>query len=147
MRSSRWVLAGLVAVAGALSLVACSSSRTGRLAIATDPAGRLLAVVALCDTQRLRSLTLTDEATGSSTTVRPKDSPPSGGTVILTGPIANQRPEGVLDILDQGHDYTLGGSTRAESDDETGTFAPVRFKLDEVVKNTELRKDSVLASE
>lgn len=139
------VLAGLVTVAAALSLGACSSSRTGRLAIAMDPAGRLLAVVALCDAQKLRSIMLTDETTGTITTVRPKDSPPFGGTVILTAPIANPRPEGVFDLLDRGHDYTVGGSTRAESDEETGTFPAVRFKLDDVVKDRKLRTDSVLA--
>jgi hypothetical protein len=102
-------------------------------------------VVALCDPQRLRSLTLTDETTGTITTARTKDSPPFGGTVILTAPISNPRPEGVFDLLDQGHDYTLGGSTRAESDEETGTLPPVRFKLDDVVTDRKLRKDSVFA--
>jgi len=139
-------VAAFAATTVVLSLTACSASRTGHVAVAMDPAGRLLAVVALCKNQRLGSLTLTDETTGTSTTVRPKQSPPFGGTVILTGPIGDPRPEGVLDLLDRGHDYTLGGTTRGiESDEETGSFTPVRFKLDDAVREAKLRQAFVLA--
>ena len=60
--------------------------------------------------------------------------------------MTNPRPEGVFDLLDPGHDYTLTGSTKkAGSNDESGTLSPVRFKLDNVVKEPKLRQDSVLA--
>ena len=111
-----------------------------------DPAGRLLLVIGLCDNQFLRTLTLTDDTTGTAVTVHPKETPPFGGTLILTAPISNPRPEGVFDLLDLGHQYTLSGSTKESgSDDEAGTLAPVRFKLDEVVKQPKLREKSVLA--
>ncbi len=127
-------------------LTACSSASTGHLAIAMDPAGRLLAVVALCQDQRLGSITLTDETAGVSATVRPNDSPGFGGIIILTGPIGDPRPEGVFDLLDRRHDYALTGTTKgAESDEETGTLGPIRFKLDAVVREAKLRQTSVLA--
>ena len=130
-----------------LSLAGCSASHTGQVAVAMDPAGRLLAVVAICDDHRLASLTLTDETTGTNETVRPAQSPAFGATVILTGPIVNPHPEGVFDLLDRAHDYTLGGSTKKpDSDKESGTIAAIRFKLDDVVKEPKLRQDSVLAT-
>jgi hypothetical protein len=135
-----------VLIATLLSLTACSGSHTGQAGVALDPAGRLVVVLALCDNQLLRSLTLTDESTGTTVTAHPSQTPPVGGTVILTGPITNPRPEGVFDLLDPGHDYTLTGSTKKTgSNDESGTLSPVRFKLDNVVKEPKLRQDSVLA--
>jgi len=109
-----------------------------------DPAGRLVAVLALCDNQRLLSLTLTDTTSNSSVTVRPKEQP--AGTIILTAPIVNPRPEGLFDLLELSHQYTLSGSTKGlESDDESGTIPPVQFTLDSVAKEPKLRQDSVLA--
>lgn len=141
------VVAPLVVLVAVLGLAACSSSRTGHVAIAMDPAGRLLAVLALCDNQKLGALTLTDETTRASATVHPKEAPPFGGTMILTGPIADPRPEGAFDLLDRGHEYTLTGSTTgSDSGDETGTLAAVRFKLDDVVKEQKLRQESVLTA-
>lgn len=139
------VTGGLAATAAVLALGACSSGPTGRIALAVDPAGRLLAVVAVCTGQRLATLTLTDETSGTTTTVR-LDQPPSfGGTVILTGPVADPRPEGVFDLLDRSHTYVLAGGLReSESDKDAGTVPAVRFKLDGVVKDTKLRKGSVL---
>ena len=137
-------LAGLAAT---LVLGGCSSSTTGRVAVAMDPAGRLVAVVATCPGQRLFSLTLTDENTFSTTTVRLREPPTFGGSVILTGPIGDPRPEGAFDLLDRSHTYTLAGATRAaESDKDSGTVPQVRFKLDSVVRDRKLRQGSVLAA-
>jgi hypothetical protein len=137
-------VAVVAALAATLGLSACSSSRTGQAAVAMDPAGRLVAVLALCDNQRLLSLTLTDNTTNSSVTVRPKEQP--GGTIILTAPIVNPRPEGLFDLLELTHQYTLSGSTKGmENDDESGTIPPVPFTLDSVAKEPKLRQDSVLA--
>jgi hypothetical protein len=139
------ILLAAAAVLAPLVLSGCSASHTGHVAVAMDPAGRLLAVVAVCDDHRLATLTLTDETTGTTETVRPKDSPAFGATVILTGPIVNPHPEGVFDLLDRSHDYTLGGSThKPDSDKESGTIAAIRFKLDDVAKEPKLRQDSVL---
>jgi hypothetical protein len=144
-RTPRFLLAA-AAVLASLGLAGCSASHTGRVAVAMDPAGRLLAVVAVCDQHRLSSLTLTDETTGSSETVKPKDSPAFGATMILTGPIVNPHPEGVFDLLDRSHEYTLGGATKkSDSDKESGNIAAIRFKLDDVAKEPKLRQDSVLA--
>jgi hypothetical protein len=144
-RTPRILLAAAALVAP-LSLAGCSASHTGQIAVAMDPAGRLLAVVAVCEEHRLASLTLTDETTGTTETVKPKDSPAFGATVILTGPIVNPRPEGVFDLLDRSHDYRLGGSThKPDSDKESGTLAAITFKLDDVAKDPKLRQDSVLA--
>jgi hypothetical protein len=112
-----------------------------------DPAGRLLAVVAACPGQRLATLTLTDENTFATTTVRLKEPPTFGGTVILTGPIGDPRPEGAFDLLDRSHTYTLTGATKeAESDKDSGTVPQVRFKLDTVVRDRKLRQGSVLTA-
>lgn len=138
-----------VALAGiaAMSLTACSAAATGQLAIAVDPAGRLLAVVALCDGQSLSTLTLTDVTTGTSTTVRPKQSPASGSTIILTGPVANPRPEGALDLLDRAHEYSLTGTTTdAGGDEETGSLPAVRFRLADVINEKRLSSGFVLAT-
>jgi hypothetical protein len=138
------VVAIVAAAAAALSLAACSSSRSGQVAVAMDPAGRLVAVLALCENQRLLSLTLTDTTTNSSVTVRPKAQP--AGTIILTAPIVNPRPEGLFDLLELTHQYTLSGSTKGmENDDESGTIPPIQFTLDSVAKEPKLRQDSVLA--
>jgi len=135
----------LVTALVAFGLAGCSSSRTGHAAIAMDPAGRLVAVIALCDNQRLLTLTLTDNTSGSVVTVKPAESPQLGGTVILTAPIVNPRPEGVFDILDISHTYTLSGNTRGpQDDDESGTLPPVQFTLDSVTKEPKLRQDAVL---
>jgi len=132
-------------LAASLSLAGCGASRTGHAAVAMDPAGRLLLVLVLCDNQRLGTLTLTDETTGTSVTVTRPPTPPPGGTSILTGPIADPRPEGIFDLLDGGHEYTLSGATTApDSKDTSGTFAPIRFRLDDVVQEQKLRQDSVL---
>jgi hypothetical protein len=145
VRTPRILLAA-AALLAPLALAGCSASHTGQVAVAMDPAGRLLGVVAVCDDHRLASLTLTDETTGTTETVRPTQSPAFGGTVILTGPIVNPHPEGVFDLLDRAHDYTLGGSTKKpDSDKESGTIASIRFKLDDVAKDPKLRQDSVLA--
>jgi hypothetical protein len=102
--------------------------------------------VAVCDHQRLAALTLTDETTGTSETTRPKESPAFGATVILTAPIVAPHPEGVFDLLDRAHDYTLSGTTKKEdSEKESGTLGSVRFNLDTVAKEPKLRQDSVLA--
>ena len=112
-----------------------------------DPAGRLVAVVAVCGGHRLASLTLTDENTFATATVRLREPPAFGGTVILTGPIGDPRPEGAFDLLDRSHTYTLGGATQeAESDKESGTLPQVRFKLDAVVRDRKLRQGSVLTA-
>jgi hypothetical protein len=138
---------GLAVVAAALALGGCSSSSTGQLAVGMDPAGRLVAVVAVCGGHRLASLTLTDENTFTTTTVRPREAPTFGGTVILTGPIGDPRPEGVFDLLDRSHTYTLGGATKeAEADKDSGTLPQVRFKLDTVVRDRKLRQGSVLSA-
>jgi hypothetical protein len=103
-------------------------------------------VVAICGDNRLATLTLTDETTGTAETVKPTQTPAFGGTVILTGPIQNPRPEGVFDMLDLAHDYTLGGATKkSDSDKESGTIAAIRFTLGNVAKEPKLRQDSVLA--
>jgi hypothetical protein len=144
-RTPRIALA-VAALLAPLSLAGCSASHTGHVAVAMDPAGRLLAVVAICGDNRLASLTLTDETTGTTETVKPTQTPAFGGTVILTGPISNPRPEGVFDLLDLAHDYTLGGSTmKSDSDKESGTIAAIRFTLGNVAKEPKLRQDSVLA--
>jgi hypothetical protein len=136
-----------VAVAAVLALGGCSSSSTGQIAVAMDPAGRLVAVVAVCGGHRLSSLTLTDENTFATVTVRPSEPPTFGGTVILTGPIGDPRPEGLLDLLDRSHTYTLTGATReTESDKDSGTLPQVRFKLDTVVRDRKLRQGSVLVA-
>jgi hypothetical protein len=137
------LVAGTVA---ALSLAACGSSHSGWAALAMDGAGRLQAVIAVCDGRVLSSLTLTDETTGTSTTVHPKDPPAFGATIILTGPIANPQPEGVLDLLNRADQYSLTGNTRkADSDKDSGSLAPLHFKLDTVAKEPKLRQDSVFA--
>lgn len=138
------MIASLLATA---SLTACGSSHDGYLAVALDPAGRLLAVVALCDGGTLASLTLTDETTHTTTTTYPSDTPQFGGSLILTAPIDNPRPEGALDLLERSHDYTLRGSMRAlDADaDDTVPTSEVRFKLDTVVKLRSLRTGSVYA--
>jgi hypothetical protein len=142
---------GLTAVAvlavTAGTLTACSSSSTkGYLGLALDPAGRLVAVVAVCEGELLGSLTLTDTTTGTSVTARPAQSPEFGGTVLLTGPVGSPRPEGALDLLDRDHEYTLAGSTaKADSDESTGELAPLRFKLDAVVREGKLKQGHVLA--
>jgi hypothetical protein len=116
------------------------------VALALDPAGRLVAVVAVCKGERLGWLTLTDETTGTSTTVRPSDTPTFGGTILLTGPVGDPRPEGALDLLDRGHDYTLDGATaKANSGESTGDLPALRFKLGAVVKETRLKRGYVLA--
>jgi hypothetical protein len=146
-RPARHVLfaAGL-ATAALLSLAACSASRTGYAGVAMDPAGRLLVVLSLCPHERLGALTLTDETTGTSITMRNPPTPPAGGSIILTGPIGDPRPEGIFDLLDRGHEYTLAGSTKAaDSEDESGMFAPIRFKLDKVIKEPKLRQNFLLA--
>ena len=144
-RTRTWLLA-VAALLAPLTLAGCSASHSGYLAVAMDPAGRLLAIVAICDDNRLGSLTLTDETTGTSETVRPKETPSFGATVILTGPIVNPRPEGVLDMLELAHEYTLGGTTlKPDSDKESGTLAGIRFTLANVAKEPKLRQDSVLA--
>jgi hypothetical protein len=139
-------VAGAVAVLAATgALAGCSSSSTGQIAVAMDPAGRLIAVVAVCSGHRLASLTLTDENTFTTVTTRPTQPPAFGGTIILTGPIGEPRPEGALDLLDRSHTYTLAGATKeAESEKDSGTLAQVRFKLDTVVKDRQLRRGSVL---
>ena len=135
-----------MALLAPLSLAGCSASHTGHVSVAMDPAGRLLAVVAICGDNRLASLTLTDETTGTTETVKPTQTPAFGGTVILTGPIVNPHPEGVFDLLDLTHSYTLGASTKkADSDKESGSAAAVRFTLGDVAKDPKLRQDSVLA--
>jgi hypothetical protein len=142
-RAATLAAAGLVA---ALTLTACGSSHNGWVAVSVDGGGRLLAVIAVCDGQRLSSLTLTDNTTGTAITVRPKDAPGFGATMILTGPIANPQPEGVFDVLDRTHRYTLDGATRkTDSDKDSGTLAPLAFTLDTVVKEPKLRAGSVLA--
>ena len=129
-----------------MTLAGCSSSATGYVALAVDPAGRLVAVVAVCEGERIGWLTLTDQTTGTSTTVRPGDTPAFGGTILLTGPVGDPRPEGALDLLDRGHDYSLdGGTIEADSDDTTGNLAALRFKLDAVVRETRLKQGYVLA--
>jgi hypothetical protein len=140
------VLVALVGGAG-IWFVACSSSSTGSVALAVDPAGRLVAVVAVCEGQHLGWLTLTDETSGTSTTARPKDTPAFGGTLLLTAPVAEPRLEGVLDLLDSNHDYRLTGSTAAEpgSDKSTGELEGVRFRLDAAIREKALREGSVLA--
>ncbi len=142
--------AGIATVAviaiAALTLSACSSSAKGSLGLALDPAGRLVAVVAVCEGNRLGTLTVTDTTTGTSVTVRPAQSPDFGGTVLLTGPVGNPRPEGVLDLLDRDHEYTLGGSVaESGSDESAGELPPLTFKLDAVVREAKLKKDHVLA--
>lgn len=142
------IIVVLVAVlgGGAVWLVACSSSPTGSLALAVDPAGRLVAVVAVCEGEQLGWLTLTDETSGTTSTARPKDTPAFGGTILLTAPVADPRPEGVFDLLDPAHDYTLTGSTAEPgSDDPTGDLEGVRFRLDTAIKEKSLREGSVLA--
>jgi hypothetical protein len=139
------VAAGLSAVA-VLTLAACASSNKGYLGLAVDPAGRLVAVVAVCEGERLGSLTVTDTTTGTTVTVRPTQSPEFGGTILLTGPVGDPRPEGALDLLDRDHEYTLAGTTaKGDSDESTGELAPLRFKLDAVVRETKLKKGHVLA--
>ena len=129
-----------------MTLAACSSSATGYVALALDPAGRLAAVVAVCDGQRIGWLTLTDQTTQTSTTVKPSNTPSFGGTILLTGPVGDPRPEGALDLLDRADDYSLdGGTIEANSDESTGNLAPVRFKLDAVVKEARLKQGYVLA--
>jgi hypothetical protein len=143
----RRVASGLAAIAATLVLGGCSSSSTGQLAVAMDPAGRLVAVVAVCGGHRAASLTLTDENTFATVTVRLKEPPTFGGTVILTGPIGDPRPEGMFDLLDRSHTYTLGGATKeAESDKDSGALPQVRFKLDTVVRDRKLRQGSVLSA-
>jgi hypothetical protein len=143
----RRVASGLAAIAATLVLGGCSSSSTGQLAVAMDPAGRLVAVVAVCGGHRAASLTLTDENTFATATVRLKEPPTFGGTVILTGPIGDPRPEGMFDLLDRSHTYTLGGATKeAESDKDSGALPQVRFKLDTVVRDRKLRQGSVLSA-
>jgi hypothetical protein len=143
----RRLAGGLAAVASALVLGGCSSSSPGQLAVAMDPAGRLVAVIAVCGGHRATSLTLTDENTFATVTVRLKEPPTFGGTVILTGPIGDPRPEGAFDLLDRSHTYTLGGATKeAESDKDSGTLPQVRFKLDTVVRDRKLRQGSVLSA-
>ena len=142
-RTAKALVAGTVALA---SLAGCGSSHSGWAAIAMDGAGRLQAVIAVCDGQLLSSLTLTDETTGTSTTVHPKDPPAFGATIILTGPIANPQPEGVFDLLNRADQYTLTGNTRkTDSDKDSGSLAPLHFKLDTVAKEPKLRQDSVFA--
>ena len=102
----------MATVLATLSLGACSKPPTGQVAVAMDPAGRLVAVVAVCSGHRLVSLTLTDETSGTTSTVRLDQPPPFGGTVILTSPIGDTRPEGVFDLLDRSHAYTLTGATK-----------------------------------
>jgi hypothetical protein len=139
------VLVALVGGAG-IWFVACSSSSTGSVALAVDPAGRLVAVVAVCEGEHLGRLTLTDETSGTSTTARPKDTPAFGGTVLLTAPVAEPRLEGVLDLLDSNHDYRLTGSTgEPDNDKATGELEGVRFRLDTAIKEKALREGSVLA--
>jgi hypothetical protein len=143
----RRVAGGLTVIVAALALGGCSSSSTGQLAVAMDPAGRLVAVVAACGGHRVASLTLTDENTFATATVRLKEPPAFGGTVILTGPIGDPRPEGMFDLLDRSHTYTLGAATKeAESDKDSGTLPQVRFKLDTVVRDRKLRQGSVLSA-
>ena len=145
-RTGKGLAARAIAVAAVLSLAGCSASHTGHVAIAMDPAGRVQAVLGLCDQQRLASLTLTDETTGTSETTRPKESPAFGATVILTGPIVAPHPEGIFDLLDRAHDYTLSGTTKkVDAEKESGTLGSVRFTLDAVAKEPKLRQDSVLA--
>ena len=135
----------VVAVA-ALMLTACASSATGSLGLAVDPAGRLVAVVAVCEGNRLGTLTVTDTTTGTSVTVRPAQSPEFGGTVLLTGPVGDPRPEGVLDLLDRDHEYILAGSAaESGSDKSTGELAPLTFKLDAAVREAKLKQGHVLA--
>jgi len=139
------VLAVLLGGAG-IWFVACSSSSRGSVALAVDPAGRLVAVVAVCEGQHLGWLTLTDETSGTSTTARPKETPAFGGTLLLTAPVAEPRLEGVMDLLDSNHDYRLTGSTAEPgSDDATGELEGVRFRLDTAIKEATLRQGSVLA--
>jgi hypothetical protein len=79
--------------------------------------------------------------------VRLKEPPSFGGSVILTGPIGDPRPEGAFDLLDRSHTYTLAGTTKAaDSDKDSGTVPQVRFKLDSVVRDRKLRQGSVLTA-
>jgi hypothetical protein len=151
----------VLTVAVALGAAACGDDPPppppGHLALGSDPAGRLVAVVQLCAGQRLTTLTLRDETSGTTVTVRPKEPADEGGTIILTGPIGDPRPEGLLDLLDRRHEYTLSATTETlppatpEEDDEdkpvTGTLAAVRFKLSNVLGNKKLRDGSVLSVE
>jgi hypothetical protein len=160
-RTPRRLGAGLLAAAVVLTAGACGGDDPppppGHLALGSDPAGRLVAVVNLCPGQRLTTITLTDETTGTTVTVRPKEPADEGGVIILTGPIGDPRPEGLLDVLDRRHQYTLSATTETlppatpSDDDEdkpvAGTLAAVRFKLSTVLGNKKLRDGSVLSVE
>jgi len=141
------VSALICAAVATLSLGDCGASHSGYIAVAFDSAGRLLAVIALCDGNRLDSLTLTDHDTGTSTTTHPEDTPDRGGSLILTPPIDNPRPEGALDLLERSHTYTLSGTVReGDADDaDTSATSEVTFKLDTVVRMKSLRTGSVYA--
>jgi hypothetical protein len=145
-RTRRSLALAAVAVLAALGLAGCSASQFGYLAVGLDPAGRMLASVALCDELRLKSITLTDETNGTVATVKPATTPAFGGTIILSGPIVNAHPEGPLDLFDLSHTYSLAAvAKKADSDDDAGSPASLRFTLDDLVKDPTLRQDRVLA--
>lgn len=128
-----------------LPLAACTPDPTGSLALAVDPAGRLVAVVAVCAGQELAWLSLTDESTGTSTTIAPQNTPDFGATILLTGPVGDPRPEGALDLLDRGHDYLLtAGTSETGQTEQSGTLAGIRFRLDAALKEKKLSTGSVL---
>ncbi len=105
-----------------------------------------MAVVAVCPKDRLDWLTLTDQTTKTSTTTRPANPPDFGGTVILTGPVGDPRPEGALDLLDRRHSYSLTAGIVAADDNSSNDVAgPVTFALGEALGTSALRKGSVLA--
>ena len=60
------VLLAAMLLGARLGLAGCSPSVTGYLALAVDPAGRLVAVVAVCDGKHLGRLTLTDVTAGTA---------------------------------------------------------------------------------
>ncbi len=60
--------------------------------------------------------------------------------------MGDPRPEGVLDLLDRDHEYTLAGrAAKSDSDEATGELPPLTFKLDAVVREAKLKKGHVLA--
>jgi hypothetical protein len=137
--------AAVVVLAG--SLAGCSPAVTGHVALAVDPAGRLIAVTAVCPGEHLGWLTLADETTGARTTVVPPTQPAFGGALLLTGPVGDPHPEGLLDLLDRDHEYTLdGGTAKPDSTDSTGRVAGVRFRLGAALAEPKLRQGYVLTA-
>jgi hypothetical protein len=136
----------LAVLATSLGLTACGGpSVTGYVGLAMDPANRLLAVLAVCEGQHIGWLTLADENTGTRTTVAPPENTAFGGTVLLSGPVVDPHPEGLLDLLDRNHNYTLdGGTAKPDTNESTGVIQGVRFKLSVVLGQPKLKQGSVL---